>query len=111
MEAVGKKDIICEASGLKMVLPTDEKYFLNNNMSEITDGNYKILGKVVQIYKDSGEISLLRNTVFSKLQLDKMKEFQDVFNDPALADFIGNGGITTTIEAPVIMIIPIAIYV
>lgn len=94
-----------------MVLPTDENYFLNNNMSEITDGNYKILGKVVQIYKDSGEISLLRNTVFSKLQLGKMKEFQDIFNDPALADFIGNGGITTTIEAPVIMIIPIAIYV
>ena len=67
--------------------------------------------QVVQIYKDSGEISLLRNTVFSKLQLDKMKEFRDVFNDPALADFVGNGGITTTIEAPVIMIIPIAIYV
>ena len=40
-----------------------------------------------------------------------MKEFRDVFNDPALADFVGNGGITTTIEAPVIMIIPIAIYV
>lgn len=105
--------ILCmfESSGLKVVLPTDENYFLNNNMSEITDGNYKILGKVVQIYKDSGEISLLRNTVFSKLQLDKMKEFRDVFNDPALADFVGNGGITTTIEAPVIMIIPIAIYV
>lgn len=111
LQAGGKKDIICEASGLKVVLPTDENYFLNNNMSEITDGNYKILGKVVQIYKDSGEISLLRNTVFSKLQLDKMKEFQAVFNDPALADFVGNGGITTTIEAPVIMIIPIAIYV
>lgn len=111
LQAGGKKDIICEASGLKVVLPTDENYFLNNNMSEITDGNYKILGKVVQIYKDSGEISLLRNTVFSKLQLDKMKEFRDVFNDPALADFVGNGGITTTIEAPVIMIIPIAIYV
>jgi len=110
LQAGGKKDIICEASGLKVVLPTDENYFLNNNMSEITDGNYKILGKVVQIYKDSGEISLLRNTVFSKLQLDKMKEFQAVFNDPALADFVGNGGITT-IEAPVIMIIPIAIYV
>lgn len=102
---------LTHTSGLKVVLPTDENYFLNNNMSEITDGNYKILGKVVQIYKDSGEISLLRNTFFSKLQLDKMKEFQDIFNDPALADFIGNGGITTTIEAPVIMIIPIAIYV
>lgn len=111
LQADGKKDIICETSDLKVVLPTDENYFLNNNMSEITDGNYKILGKVVQICKENGEISLLRNTVFSKLQLDKMKEFQDVFNAPELSQFVGDGGITTTVKAPVIMIIPIAIYI
>lgn len=111
LQADGKKDIICETSGTKVILPTDENYFLNNNMSEVTDGNYKILGKVVQICKEDGEISLLRNTVFSRLQLDKMKEFQDVFNDPSLSQFVGEGGITTTIQAPVIMIIPIAIYI
>lgn len=111
LQADGKKDIICETPDLKVVLPTDENYFLNNNMSEITDGNYKILGKVVQICKENGEISLLRNTVFSKLQLDKMKEFQDVFNAPELSQFVGDGGITTTVKAPVIMIIPIAIYI
>ena len=111
LQAGGKKDIICETTDIKVILPTDENYFLNNNMSEVTDGNYKILGKVAQIYKDSGEISLLRNTVFSRLQLDKMNEFQDIFNDPALLSFVGNEGITTTIQAPVIMIIPIAIYI
>lgn len=52
LQADGKKDIICEASGLKVILPTDENYFLNNNMSEITDGNYKILGKVMQICRE-----------------------------------------------------------
>lgn len=81
----GKKDIICEANGTSIILPTDENYFLNNNMSEVTDGNYKTLGKVIQIFLEEGEISLLRNTVFSKLQLDKMKEFQDVFSDPSLS--------------------------
>ena len=111
LQADGKKDIICASDSINVVLPTDENYFLNNNMSEVTDGNYKILGKVVQICKDDGEISLLRNTVFSKLQLDKMKEFQDVFSDPSLSQFVGEGGIKTTIEAPVIMIIPIAIYI
>lgn len=80
-------------------------------MSEVTDGNYKILGKVIQICMDDGEISLLRNTVFSKLQLDKMKAFQDVFSDPSLIQFVGGGGIKTVINAPVIMIIPIAIYI
>lgn len=111
LQADGKKDIICEADGTNIVLPTDENYFLNNNMSEVTDGNYKILGKVIQICMDDGEISLLRNTVFSKLQLDKMKEFQDVFSDPSLIQFVGEGGIKTVINAPVIMIIPIAIYI
>ena len=111
LQADGKKDIICEADGISVVLPTDENYFLNNNMSEVTDGNYRILGKVVQIYKDKGEISLLRNTVFSKLQLDKMKEFQDLFSDPSLSRFVGEGGIKTVISAPVIMLIPIAIYI
>lgn len=111
LQADGKKDIICESDSMSVVLPTDENYFLNSNMSEVTDGNYKILGKVVQIYKESGGISLLRNTVFSRLQLDKLKEFQDVFNDPALSQFVGEDGIKTMVQAPVIMIIPIAIYI
>ena len=111
LQADGKKDIICEADKMSIVLPTDENYFLNNNMSEVTDGNYKILGKVIQISMEDGEISLLRNTVFSKLQLDKMKEFKDLFSDPSLNQFFGDGGIKTVISAPVIMIIPIAIYI
>ena len=111
LQAGGKRDIICEAEKLSVVLPTDENYFLNSNMSEITDGNYKILGKVVKLCKETGEISLLRNTVFSRLQLDKMKEFQDLFNDPSLSLFVGEGGIATVVKAPVIMLIPIAIYI
>lgn len=80
-------------------------------MSEVTDGNYKILGKVIQICMDDGEISLLRNTVFSKLQLDKMKELQEIFSNPSLSQFVGDGDIKTVISKPVIMIIPIAIYI
>lgn len=111
LQAGGKKDIICEAENLSVVLPTDENYFLNSNMAEITDGDYKVLGKVVKICKEEGKISLLRNTVFSRLQLDRMKEFQDLFNDPSLSQFVGGDGIATVVNAPVIMIIPIAIYI
>lgn len=111
LQADGKKDIICEAGKINIILPTDENYFLNNNMSEVTDGNYKILGKVIQICMKSGEISLLRNTVFSKLQMDKMNKFQELFSDPSLTQFVGEGRIKTVISAPVIMVIPIAIYI
>lgn len=111
LQAGGKKDIVCVNDIMKIILPTDENYFLNNNMSEVTDGNYKILGKVIQICKEDGEISLLRNTVFSKLQIEKMKEFEELFNDPALKQFIGEDGLSTKVKAPVAMIIPIAIYI
>ena len=111
LQAGGKKDIVCVNDTMKIILPTDENYFLNNNMSEVTDGNYKILGKVIQICKEDGEISLLRNTVFSKLQIEKMKEFEELFNDPALKQFIGEDGLSTKVKAPVAMIIPIAIYI
>lgn len=111
LQAGGKKDIVCVNDTMKIILPTDENYFLNNNMSEVTDGNYKILGKVIQICKEDGEISLLRNTVFSKLQIEKMKDFEELFNDPALKQFIGEDGLSTKVKAPVAMIIPIAIYI
>lgn len=111
LQADGKKDIICEADDTNIVLPTDENYFLNNNMSEITDGNYKILGKVIQICIENGKISLLRNTVFSKLQLDKMEEFKNLFSHESLSQFVVDGSIKTVISAPVIMVIPIAIYI
>lgn len=111
LQADGKKDIICEAEQMSFVLPTDENYFLNNNMSEVTDGNYRILGKVIQICMQDGEISLLRNTVFSKLQLDRMDEFQNLFSNPSLTQFASEDKIKTAINAPVMMIIPIAIYV
>lgn len=111
LQADGKKDIICEANEISIVLPTDENYFLNNNMSEVTDGNYKILGKVIQLCMEDGEINLLRNTVFSKLQLDRMSEFQNLFSDPSLTQFVDEGEIKTVVKPPVIMIIPVAIYI
>lgn len=111
LQVDGKKDIICDSDDVRIILTTDESYFLNNNMSEITEGEYKVIGKVIKICLTDGEISLLRNTFFSKLKLDRMKEFQEFFNDDALMPFVGSDKVVTTIEAPVMMMIPIAIYI
>ena len=43
--------------------------------------------------------------------MDKMNKFQELFSDPSLTQFVGEGGIKTVISAPVIMVIPIAIYI
>lgn len=107
----GKRDIICKTDNMEIVIPTDENYFLNKSMSELTDGNYKILGKITKISKSGETISLLRNTAFSKFKLDKLKEFQELFQDPSLNKIIDPKDIKTEIEGPTLMIIPIAIYI
>ena len=112
LQTDGKKDIICKTESMEIVMPTDENYFINKNMSELTDGNYRILGKVTKIcVNDDEEISLLRNTAFSKLKLDRMKEFQDLLQDPALSSIVDQKEIKTVIKAPTLMVIPIAIYI
>ncbi len=111
LQVNGKKDIICKTDNMEIVIPTDENYFLNKNMSELTDGNYKILGKITKICEDGDSISLLRNTAFSKLKLDKMKEFQDIFQDESLSKMVDPKDIKTEIKGPTLMVIPIAIYI
>lgn len=112
MQTDGKKDIICVTDDKEVVINTDVNYFLNKSMSEITDGRYKILGKVTKVCNDQDEsISLLRNTAFSKLKLDKMKEFNELFSSQELSPFLGEEEIKSEIDAPTMMIIPIAIYI
>lgn len=45
LQGNGREDIICKTNNMEIVIPTDENYFLNKRMCELTDGNYKILGK------------------------------------------------------------------
>ena len=112
MQTNGKKDIICVTDEKEVVINTDVNYFLNKSMSEITDGRYKVLGKVTKVCVDKDEsISLLRNTAFSKLKLDKMKEFNELFNSQELSPFLGGEEIKSEIAAPTMMIIPVAIYI
>lgn len=111
LQVNGRKDIICKTDNMEIVVPTDENYFLNKSMSELTDGNYKILGKITKICGNGEAISLLRNTAFSKFKLDKMKEFRDIFQDSSLSSIVDSKDIKTEINGPTLMIIPIAIYI
>jgi len=75
-------DLICYSKNgsqnATTVLPVYNEYFFNRNMNEITDGQYKIIGKVTKVIENSGDsINLLRNTSFSLMQqsfLDSMFE-------------------------------------
>jgi hypothetical protein len=104
-------DLICDMkNSTKIVLPTYLNYFNNSNMNEIIEGNYKILGKVSKIVKDENdEINLLRNTSFSMMQ----KSMLDMMFS-SLSSLEKNGlktpEISTNVQGPALMIIPIAIF-
>lgn len=106
-------DLICKVgqSELNVVLPVYIKYFYNENMNEIIDGNYKVLGKVTNIVKseENEGINLLRNTTLSLMNESLLNQVMTSLTDST--DFkLDSSNTKTIIEHPALQIIPIAIY-
>ena len=108
----GTVDFILHNEEKKVVLSAQEQYLQNDNISELLGGRFKVLGKVIAIYKDnSNSIDLLRKTsisIFSDDMLDdifsQFKVKDDTLKNLNLPKF------ETKIKGPAIIVIPIAIY-
>lgn len=110
-------DLICQAGNnpekVTAILPVYHEYFFNRNMNEITDGQYKVIGKVTKVIEDRNDsINLLRNTSFSLMQqsmLDSM--FEGFNNEDTQKAGMNIPNISTVVTAPAIMVLPIAIFI
>lgn len=104
-------DLICKTESdysFKAVMPVYLNYFFNNNMNEIVDGKFKVFGKVTSKCVDRG-ISLMRNTGFTLVKKDSLEK---IFKDMETTDEdIEITGMTTMVEPPAIIVMPIAIYI
>jgi hypothetical protein len=106
-------DLICtinEEENLKAVLPVYLNFFVHNNMNEIIDGNYTILGKVVKVVNEEEQnINLFRNTAF---KLFKQTALDDLFQsmNAGLDEQLEIPNIVSRISCPSLLVIPIAIY-
>jgi len=97
-------------NNLKGIITCELNYFLNNNSSIVVDGVYRVVGKILNVYKAENEkISLLRMTALSKFKKELL--------DQLISGFQGCGeyGIEypdflTEINAPCFHVVPIAIY-
>mgnify|MGYP001148423569 CR=1 FL=1 len=71
-------DLICtinSSENFKAVIPVYLNYFFHNNMSEIIDGNFTVVGKVVKVVNNSEEnINLFRNTGFKLFKQNALDE-------------------------------------
>jgi len=97
-------------NNLKGIITCELDYFLNNNSSIVVDGVYRVVGKILNVYKDENEkISLLRMTALSKFKKELLDQMISGFQG------LGEYGIQfpdflTEINAPCFHVVPIAIY-
>lgn len=95
---------------VKAILSAKLDYFSDRNAQEITDGEFRVLGKIIRVIGSSGDtINLLRKTSF--------RQFDSSIFDVLVSDFadledapVRFPKIITEIQGPAIQIIPIAIF-
>jgi len=106
----GTIDFILTGGSEKVILSAQEKYLANDNVSEIIGGRFRLLGKVISVYRDKGEcINLLRKTSLSVLSDECLSEMLSVFNSESVKQF-NMPELVTKIPGPALIVIPIAIY-
>ncbi|WP_420341100.1 DUF6414 family protein [Wansuia hejianensis] len=92
------------------MVSAQEQYLLNDNISEILGGTFKILGKVIKVCKNNREgIDLLRKAILNILDKDSLADFMTILKEPDLDQF-NLPEVRFTIESPAAIVIPIAIY-
>lgn len=112
MKTEGSLDLIGNNIGeekFKAVLTIDRAYLNDPSLSDIADGEFKVLGKVIKVIPKNGEINLLRKTSLGKIQPDLFNQMFSGFSELE-SHGIKNMDLSPEVKAPVIQIIPIAIF-
>lgn len=106
----GTVDFILSDEKGTVVLSVQEQYLSNDNISEILGGRFKVLGKVIAVCKDGSEsIDLLRKTTLSILSDDILTTLFAAFQGEEFKQF-RFPELTTKIDGPAVIVIPVAIY-
>lgn len=99
-------------SGFRSVVTVETRFLNDPFMSDLVDGRFSVLGKVIRSVKKSDDesISLLRKTALEKLPKGTLNE---VFT--ALSNLKSEGGfampeILWEVPGPAIQVLPVAIY-
>lgn len=119
LEIIGE---MLDAPGVNTVLSTRLEGFDNGDMSEIIDGEFRVLGKVVRVVSSGDEgIKLLRKPPLGALKDEYLENLTEMLTtgyeeDGELSEEeqeipIEIPDIKTTVEGPALLILPVAIFV
>lgn len=106
-------DIVSDTleSGYTAVLTLEEEFLSDPTMSNLVEGQFTVLGKVIRVVTDaSNSISLLRKTPISAMPLPLLQEAFSHFNALSGEQGYGLPTIDWEITGPAIQVLPIGIY-
>ena len=98
------------ACGYKSVVTLEQEYLNDPTMSDLVDGQFNVLGKIIRVIPDNcGSISLIRKTPLSVIPHTKLQELQVLLSK--LPVDIDIPELIWEVPGPVMHVIPIAIFV
>lgn len=107
----GSRDLIASSlpKGYTAVLTVEEQFLSDATMSDIIDGTFRVLGKVVRVFEHpDSSISLLRKTALSHAP-DVISKLLAAF-DNLDSNAVNLPEMRTEIEGPALQVLPIAVY-
>ena len=107
LEIVGD---LLDIPSARAVLSTNVDYFSDRNASEIIDGDFWVLGKVVRVIGEDSDdsVNLLRKTKFGRLKSELFDQLGEAFTSNN--EFVDFPAFSTEIGGPAIQVVPIAIF-
>lgn len=98
--------------GYSSVITLEREYLNNPSMSDLVDGNFNVLGKIIRVISDSSKsISLLRNSAVGAMPKGVLKQLLDSLSSISDTTDIDLPQMNIEIQGPVIQILPLAIFV
>ncbi len=99
------------SAGVTAVVTLEKSSLNDPMMSDLVDGRFKVLGKVIRSVSDpSDSISLIRNNVLSNLPRHLRESLSDMFRGLGSEHGFSMPEVRWQIEGPAIQVLPIAIY-
>ena len=101
------QDFIADMGDLRVVLTTNQEYFIDPTMNDTIDGTFRIFGKATRVVEDAAdEINLLRKAALGNFA----KAFDFNTANEQLKESKYTGSFETTVPGPTMQVIPIAIF-
>ena len=107
--AAGSQDLLAEVDSMRLVLTTEQKYFIDPTMNDVIDGTFRVFGKVTRVISEDCDerISLLRKTAIGKFG-DTVKGVGKELADAKSLNF--GDSVEIEICGPTMQVIPLAIF-